>query len=72
MDLKDIVSAHFTVISSIESINERLRGVHKVISNLKRKLPEVNHLMTYKYLQNYLNEVVYKLNQTILLQKKTI
>lgn len=63
VDLKDIVSAHFTVISGKESTNDTLRWVHKAISNLKRKLLGINHMITYKYLQNYLNEFVYKLNR---------
>ncbi len=29
----------------------------------KRKLLGINHMITYKYLQNYLNEFVYKLNR---------
>lgn len=63
VDLKDIVSSHFTVVSGKESTNETLRWVHKAISNLKRKLLGINHMITYKYLQNYLNEFVYKLNR---------
>ncbi len=43
--------------------NETLKWVHKGISNLKRNLLGIHHMITYKYLQNYLNEFVYKLNR---------
>lgn len=61
--IEDIVETHFTVISGKESTNDTLQWVHKAISNLKRKLLGINHVITYKYLQNYLNEFVYKLNR---------
>ena len=61
--LEDIVETHFTVVSGEDSTNDTLRWVHKAISNLKRKLLGINHMITYKYLQNYLNEFVYKLNR---------
>lgn len=61
--LEDIVETHFTVVSGKDSTNDTLRWVHKAISNLKRKLLGINHMITYKYLQNYLNEFVYKLNR---------
>lgn len=63
VQLEDIVETHFTVVSGKESTNDTLRWVHKAISNLKRKLLGINHMITYKYLQNYLNEFVYKLNR---------
>ena len=63
VDIKDIVATHFTVVSGKEATNDTLRWVHKAISNLKRKLLGINHMITYKYLQNYLNEFVYKLNR---------
>lgn len=61
--IEDIVETHFTVVSGKDSTNDTLRWVHKAISNLKRKLLGINHMITYKYLQNYLNEFVYKLNR---------
>ena len=61
-DIENIVDAHFTVVSGKESTNDTLKWVHKAISNLKRKLLGINHMITYKYLQNYLNEFNYKLN----------
>jgi hypothetical protein len=61
--LEDIVDTHFRVISGKDPTKDTLRWVHKAISNLKRKLLGINHMITYKYLQNYLNEFVYKLNR---------
>jgi 20S proteasome alpha/beta subunit len=60
---ENIVETHFTVVSGKESTNDTLKWVHKIISNLKRKLLAINHMITYKYLQNYLNDFVYKLNR---------
>jgi len=51
------------VISDKVSVNETLKWVHKGISNLKKKLLGIHHMITYKYLQNYLNEFVYILNR---------
>jgi 20S proteasome alpha/beta subunit len=63
VQLEDIVDTHFIVVSGKESTNDTHRWVHRAISNLKRKLLGINHMITYKYLQNYLNEFVYKLNR---------
>jgi hypothetical protein len=69
VDIKDIVDTHFTVISGKEAINNTLRWVDKAISNLKRKLLGINCMIIYKYFQNYLNEFVYKLQQSVLWRK---
>lgn len=61
--IEDIVETHFTVVSGKDATNDTLKWVHKAISNPKRKLLGINHMITYKYLQNYLNEFVYKLNR---------
>jgi hypothetical protein len=63
VDISDIVDTHYMVISNKENVNETLKWVHMGISNLKRKLLGIHHMITYKYLQNYLNEFVYKLNR---------
>jgi hypothetical protein len=63
VDLEDIVDTDFTVVSGREATNDTLRCVHKAINNLKRKLLAINRMITYKYLENYLNEFVYKLNR---------
>ena len=61
--IENIIDTHFIVISGKESTNDTLKWVHKAISNLKRKLLAINHMITYEYLQNCLNEFVYKLNR---------
>jgi hypothetical protein len=63
VDIADIVDTHYMEISDKKSVNETLKWVHKGISNLKRNLLGIYHMITYKYLQNYLNEFVYKLNR---------
>ena len=63
VNLNKIVNTHFTVTSGKKETNDTLRWVHKAISNLKRNLLGIYHMVTYKYLQNYLNEFVYKLNR---------
>ena len=63
VDISDIVDTHYMVVSDRVSVNETLKWVHKGISNLKRNLLGIHHMITYKYLQNYLNEFVYKLNR---------
>jgi hypothetical protein len=63
VNLEKVVDTHFTVVSGEEEANDTLRWVHKAISNLKRNLLGIYHMVTFKYLQNYLNEFVYKLNR---------
>lgn len=63
VNLEKVVNTHFTVAAGKEETNDTLRWVHKAISNLKRNLLGIYHMVTYKYLQNYLNEFVYKLNR---------
>lgn len=63
VDISDIVDTHYVVISNKENVNETLKWIHKGISNLKKKLLGIHHMITYKYLQNYLNEFVYLLNR---------
>ena len=63
VNLNKILNIHFTVTSGKEETNYTLRWVHKGISNLKRNLLGIYHMVTNKYLQNYLNEFVYKLNR---------
>lgn len=61
--IEEVVATHLAVPSGKESVNDTLKWVHKAISNLKRTLLGVYHMITYKYLQNYLNEFVYRLNR---------
>jgi len=69
VNLNKIVNTHFTVTSGKEETNDTLRWVHKAISNLKWNLLGIYHMVTYKYLQNYLNEFVYKLNRRYFCEK---
>lgn len=62
-NLEKVVNTHFTVTAGTDETNDTLRWVHKAISNLKRNLLGTYHMVTFKYLQNYLNEFVYKLNR---------
>jgi len=50
--IENFIETRFTVVSGKESTNDTLKWVHKAISNLKRKLLGINHMITYKYLQN--------------------
>jgi hypothetical protein len=67
--LNKIVNTYFTLTSRKEETKHTLRWVHKTISNLNRNLLGIYHMVTYKYLQNYLNEIVYKLNRRYFCEK---
>ena len=63
VNLEKMVAKHIKVKSSSESVNGDLNWVHTAISNLKRNLLGIYHMVSEKYLQNYLNEFAYKLNR---------
>ena len=63
VNLEKMVENHIKVISSYESANEELNWVHTAISNLKRNLFRIYHMVSEKHLQSYLNEFAYKLNR---------
>jgi len=63
LGIEDYVEAHFMEKSSNEVTKTSLRWVHIAISNAKRNFLGVYHKIKRKYLQNYLNEFVYKLNR---------
>ena len=46
-----------------KDVNKILPWVHKAISNAKRLLLDVHHRIDDDFLENYLNEYVYKLNR---------
>jgi len=52
-----------TVFFSSESANGDLNWVHTAISNPKKNLLGIYHVVSEKYLQSYLNEFAYKLNR---------
>jgi len=63
VNISDYVEAHYTFKSSEQTTKTDLRWVHIAISNAKRNLLGIYHKISGKYLQNYLNEFVYKLNR---------
>lgn len=63
VNLEKMVERHVKVRSSFESANEDLNWVHTAISNLKKNLLGIYHMVIEKYLQSYLKEFAYKLNR---------
>ncbi|QDH77854.1 IS1595 family transposase [Echinicola soli] len=63
VNLESLVGDHIKVKSSEDSANGDLNWVHTAISNLKKNLLGIYHMVSEKYLQNYLGEFVYKLNR---------
>jgi hypothetical protein len=62
-NLEKMVEQHIKVKSTPESTNGALNWVHMAISNLKKNLPGIYHMVSEKHLQNYLNEFASKLNR---------
>ena len=54
---------HTAEVISKEEISKKLPWVHIIISNAKRLLLNTHHRVDADFLQNYLNEFVYKLNR---------
>lgn len=63
VDISELVETHITSISTKETTKTTLKWVHIAISNAKRNLLGVYHMIKGKYLQSYLNEFCYKLNR---------
>jgi len=63
VDISDLVELHIMEKSDKETTTETLRWVHITISNAKRNLLGNYHKIKGKYLQQYLDEFVYKLNR---------
>ena len=63
VDFKDLVEAHLTEKSTKEVTKTTLKWVHIAISNAKRNLLGVYHMIKRKHLQAYLDEFCYKLNR---------
>jgi hypothetical protein len=63
VNLEKMVESHIQIKSSRDSTKANLPWVHVAISNLKKNLLGIYHMVSEKYLQNYLNEFVYKLNR---------
>jgi transposase-like protein len=63
VNISDYVEVHITEKSSPQTTKETLQWVHIAISNAKRTLLGIYHKINGKYLQNYLDEFIYKLNR---------
>lgn len=63
VNLSDIVEIHTTEKSSKKTTNTTLKWTHIAISNAKRTILGIYHRVKAKYLQQYLDEFVYKLNR---------
>lgn len=62
-NIHEYVEAHHVEISNNEVTRTTLKWVHIAISNAKRNFLGIYHKIRRGYLQNYLNEFVYKLNR---------
>ena len=62
-DIERYVDLHVTEKSSKETTITTLKWVHIAISNAKRTFLGVYHQISVNYLQNYINEFIYKLNR---------
>ena len=63
LNLEKMVEKPIKVKSSASTTKGDENWVHLAISNLKRNLPGIYHMISEKYLQNYLDEFVYKLKR---------
>lgn len=63
VDFTELVEAHMSEKSTKELTETTLKWVHITISNAKRNLLGVYHMIKGKYLQAYLDEFCYKLNR---------
>jgi hypothetical protein len=63
VNIADYVEIHMTEKSNEQTTKEALKRVHIAISNAKRNFVGTYHKNKKKYLQFYLNELVYKLNR---------
>ena len=63
INMSDYIEAHLSEKSTKETTQTTLKWVHIAISNAKRTLLGIHHKINGEYLQNYLDEFVYKLNR---------
>lgn len=63
VNIKDNVWAHQAIKSDPAESEKMLPWVHTMISNAKRSLLGVHHMVSKKYIQNYLDEFCYKVNR---------
>lgn len=62
-DFSALFDTHISFKSNKETTKASLKWVHVTISNAKRNLLGVYHMIKKEYLQNYLNEFCYRLNR---------
>ena len=62
VNIHKFVEQHITKKSNKKTTAEFLKWVHIGISNSKRKFLGIHHKINREYLQNYLDEFCYKLN----------
>jgi transposase-like protein len=62
-DFSALFDTHVSFKSDAKTTKTTLKWVHITISNAKRNLLGVYHMMNRKYLQSYLNEFCYRLNR---------
>lgn len=63
LDIANYIETHISEKSTKETTSTTLKWVHIAIANAKRNFLGIYHKIKGKYLQNYLNEFVYKLNR---------
>ncbi len=63
VDIADQVEDHLTEKSDETTTRENLKWLYIAISNSKRTFLGIYHKIEGKYLQNYLNQLVYKFNR---------
>lgn len=62
-NIENYVESHISKKSNKQTTVDMLKWVHIAISNAKRNFLGVYHKINGRYLQNYLDEFVYKLNR---------
>jgi len=62
-DFSQLFETHLSFKSDKKTTKTTLKWVHITISNAKRNLLGVYHMIKMDYLQNYLNEFCYRLNR---------
>lgn len=62
-DFSRMFDTHISFKSDKTTTKTSLKWVHVAISNAKRNLLGVYHMISNEYLQNYLNEFCYRLNR---------
>jgi len=62
-NIKENVWTHLPEKPATKDTEKALPWVHTMISNAKRSLLGIHHMVSKKYIQNYLNEFCYKVNR---------